>query len=137
MHAPALALGALFSATAAIAHLACIAIGAPAYRVMGAGERMARAAQAGRLQPALVTLAVAAMLSAWAGYAVSGAGVVGPWPFTRPALVLITVLYLARGLAFALLKPLFPGNSATFWWISSGLCLLIGLVHLYGLLAAP
>lgn len=35
----ALVVGAALSATAAVAHLACILIGAPAYRLMGAGER--------------------------------------------------------------------------------------------------
>lgn len=39
-----LVIGALLSAFAAIAHLVCIFIGAPAYRFLGAGERMARGA---------------------------------------------------------------------------------------------
>jgi hypothetical protein len=33
------------------------------------------------------------------------------------------------------LKPLFPGNSNTFWRVSSGICGFIGLVHLYGMLS--
>jgi hypothetical protein len=48
-------------------------------------------------------------------------------------LLAITAVYLARALAFPLLRPLFPGNSSTFWLVSSGLCLLLGAVHLYGL----
>lgn len=74
---PLLAAGAL-TAVAALAHLACIAIGAPAYHWMGAGERMIRA-------------------------------VAFPW-----------------------LKPLFPENSNRFWWVSSGICLLIGSLYGWG-----
>lgn len=128
----ALLLGAFLSAAAAIAHLACIAIGAPAYRFMGAGERMARAAEAGQLKPTLVTLAVAGVLFAWAAFALSGAGVVGPLPLTKLVLVAISIAYLGRAVAFPLIKSSFPGNSCTFWLVSSGICGLIGLVHAYG-----
>jgi hypothetical protein len=128
----ALLLGALLSATAAIAHLACIVIGAPAYRFMGAGERMASAVEAGQLRPTLVTLAVAGVLFAWAVFALSGAGVVGPLPLTKFALVAISIVYLGRAVAFPLIKSSFPGNSNTFWLVSSGICGFIGLVHAYG-----
>ena len=131
----ALVAGAVLSALAALAHLACIAIGAPAYHVMGAGERMARAAEAGRLRPALVTLAVALVLSVWSAYALSGAGVIGPLPLTKVALGLVCAAYLGRAVAFPLLKARFPDNSDTFWFVSSGLCGVIGLVHLVGTVA--
>jgi hypothetical protein len=133
--AQALVLGAMLSAAAALAHLACIVIGAPAYRFMGAGERMARAVEAGKLRPTLVTLAITGLLSLWAAYALAGAGVLPRLPLTPVALVSITGVYIARALAFPLLKPLLPENSDTFWFVSSGICLLIGLVHAYGLVA--
>jgi hypothetical protein len=128
----ALLTGALFSAAAAVAHLACILLGAPAYRFMGAGERMARAAEAGRLRPTLVTVAISGVLLLWSAYALSGAGVIGPLPLTRFALAVIGAIYLARALAFPLLKPAFPENSNTFWWVSSGICGLMGLMYAYG-----
>ena len=128
----ALLLGAALSATAALAHLACIAIGAPAYRLMGAGERMARAVEAGQLRPTLVTLAVAGVLLVWAAFAFSGAGIVASLPLTKYALVAISVVYLGRAVAFPLLKPSFPENSSTFWLVSSAICGFIGLVHAYG-----
>lgn len=128
----ALVAGALSSAAAAVAHLACIVIGGPAYRFMGAGERMARAAEAGKLRPAAVTFAVALILAAWSAYALSGASVIASLPLTKSALVLICAAYLGRAVAFPLLKPAFPENSDTFWLVSSGICGLIGLVHLYG-----
>jgi hypothetical protein len=34
---------------------------------------------------------------------------------------------------FPLLKPAFPDNGNTFWWVTSGICLAIGLTHLVGL----
>lgn len=131
----ALLVGGLLSATAALAHLACIAFGARAYRFMGAGEKMARAVEAGQLRPTLVTLAVTAILIVWTAYALAGAGVIAPLPFTKLALTAICAVYLGRALAFPLLKPAFPENSQTFWLVSSGICLVIGLVHAYGVMA--
>lgn len=130
--AQALIVGASLSAAAAVAHLACIAIGAPAYRFLGAGERMARAVEAKRLRPTLVTLAISGVLLLWAAYALSGAGVIGTIPLTKLALVAISATYLARAIAFPLLKPAVPENSNTFWWVSSGICGVMGLVHAYG-----
>jgi len=128
----ALIVGGSLSAAAAIAHLACIAIGAPAYRFMGAGERTARAAQARRLRPTLVTLAIAGLLFVWSAFAWSGAGAIEPLPLTKLALVAISAVYLGRAVVFPLLKPRFPGNSNTFWLVSSAICGVIGLVHVYG-----
>lgn len=132
----ALIVGAFCNAAAAIAHLACIVWGAPAYRLMGAGEKMARAVEAGKTRPTLVTLAIAAVLFVWAAYALSGAGVIGLLPFSRFALPTICAVYLGRAVAFPLLMPAFPENSRTFWLVSSAICLFIGLVHLYGVVYA-
>ncbi len=128
----ALAIGAAFSALAAAAHLACIALGPRAYRFMGAGEKMARAVEAGKVRPTLVTLAIAVVLLTWAAYALSGAGLIGRLPLTKFVLLAITAVYLGRAVAFPLLRPVFPENSTTFWLVSSGICLLFGLVHAYG-----
>ncbi len=68
----ALVLGASLCALAALAHVACVVVGGPAYRRLGAGERMAHAAEAGRLQPAFVTLALSSVLLVWAAYATGG-----------------------------------------------------------------
>lgn len=130
--ANALILGGVFSTLAAIAHLACIAGGGPAFRVMGAGERMARAIEAGNIQPILVTLGLATVLSIWAAYAFSGAGVIGKLPFAKLMLPAIAGVFLARGVGFPLLKPLFPGNSNTFWLVSSGICFAIGALYAAG-----
>src|SRR5215831_2954757 len=134
--AQALVLGGTLSAAAAVAHLACIALGAPAYRFMGAGERMARAVEAGGTRPTLITLTIATILFIWTLYAFAGAGVIGQLPFTNLALPAISLAYLARGLGFPLLRPLFPENSTTFWLVSSGICLMLGLLYAVGAIAA-
>jgi hypothetical protein len=131
--AQALVVAGSLSAAGAVAHLACIVVGAPAYRFMGSGEMMARAAEAGKLRPALVTLAVASMLLVWAAYAFSGAGVIGRLPLGKLVLPAICAVYLGRALAFPLLRPTFPENSKAFWLVSSGICLGIGLIHVYGI----
>ena len=128
----ALMVGASCSAAAAIAHLACLAFGAPAYRFMGAGERMARAVEAGNFRPTFVTLPISGVLLVWAAYALGGAGVIEPLPLSALALPCICAVYLSRAVAFPLLKPAFPENSKAFWLVSSSICLFIGLVHLYG-----
>ncbi len=117
---------------AALAHLACIRLGAPAYRFMGAGERMARAVEAGKLQPTLITLAIAGVLLVWALYAFSAARVIGELPGTGFVLVAVCVTFLLRALAFPLLKPAFPENSTTFWLVSSSICLVLGVLYAIG-----
>lgn len=130
--AQALIIGASLSAAAAVAHLTCILIGAPAYRFLGAGERMARAVEARKLRPTLTTLAISCVLFSWSAYALSGAGIIGTLPLTKLALAGISAIYLARAIAFPLLKRAFPENTRAFWWVSSCICGVIGLCHAYG-----
>lgn len=130
--AQALIAGGTLTALAAVAHLACIVIGSPAYRFMGAGERMARAVEAGKLKPTLVTLAIAAVLLVWAIYAFSAAGLISELPFTGFVLPAACGVYLARAVGFPLLKPRFPENSRAFWLWSSGICLVLGLLYAFG-----
>lgn len=128
-----LALGGLLSFLAAAAHLACIAIGAPAYRAMGAGEGMAKLAESGHWYPTAITLAISSLLAVWGLYAFSGAGVVRRLPFLRSALCAIATIYLARAVAFPLLTPYFPGNSLQFWVISSAICFVLGATYMAGI----
>jgi hypothetical protein len=118
---------------AALAHLACIAGGPRWYLAMGAGERMAHSAARDHWYPTVVTMAIAAVLSVWGLYALSGAGILRHLPLLKPVLCSITAVYLIRGLFFSLVKPYFPGNTPAFWYWSSGICLGIGLLHLVGL----
>lgn len=129
---PYLIVGAALSAIAALLHIGAIVFGAPWYRFLGAGERMAQMAADGRLYPTIVTLAIAFVLSLWSLYALSGAGAISKLPFLRVALCAITGIYLLRALAFVPLMSRMPGNSLTFWLVSSAICLAFGIVHLIG-----
>lgn len=128
-----LVLGAALSAIAAALHFACIFWGAPGFRFLGAGEPIVQMAEKGHWYPSFIAFTIGAILTAWAAYALSGAGLLMPLPFVRLVLSAITGIYLLRALAFPLLKPAFPGNSDTFWMITSGICLVIGPIHLVGL----
>ncbi|MEZ9232971.1 hypothetical protein AB4259_18000 [Vibrio amylolyticus] len=117
---------------AALAHLGCIVFGADWYRALGAGEQMALMAEKGLWYPTLVTLAITVVLSIWGLFALSGSGAILTLPLTRTVLVLITGVFLLRAVAFVVLIPSFPDNSLTFWLVSSGICLLIGLLFAVG-----
>ncbi len=118
---------------AALLHLGCIYFGAPWYRFFGAGEQMAVMAEQGSIQPTLITLFIFSVLSVWALYAFSAVGLIFRLPFIRTILVLITSVYLLRGIAgfFLLNNPM--DRSVEFWIWSSAICLVIGVFHLLGL----
>lgn len=101
-----LAIGGALSAAIAAIHLVVIAIGPAAYRYFGSGDRLARSAEAGSLAPAMVTLVIGLLFGLCALYGFSGAGVVRRLPLLRPALMLISIVYLVRGL------PAFPQSVA-------------------------
>lgn len=103
-----LIVGGSLSALAALLHVVVIVGGAQWYRFFGAGEAMAQAAENGSLLPPVATLAIAAVLGIWAMYAFAGAGLLRRLPLMRTALVLITAVYLLRGLVLfptLLLRP--------------------------------
>ncbi len=133
---PYLFAGGTLSAIAALFHLGCIAFGASWFRYLGAGERMARMAAAGHWYPTVAALVIASILTVWSLYAFSGAGVIPRLPFLRWLLCAITAVYILRGLAFIVIVPYFPGNSVTFWIVSSAICLGIGVIHLFGVRTA-
>ena len=122
----------LCSALAAIAHLGCIVFGGDWYRFLGAGEQMAQMAEAGHWYPTVLTLIIVLILSVWSLYGLSGARTIGRLPFLRIGLIVISIIYLLRGVAFVILIPIFPGNSMTFWLVSSGVCLIIGVLYATG-----
>lgn len=128
----ALIIGAVLSLLAALMHLAVIVAGPAGYALAGAGKRFIRAAEAGKAFPAVVTFGIALVLTGWAMYALSGAGVIEPLPWVRPALCVITAVYLLRGLVgpFFLINT---GLSGRFVAVSSIICTGLGVVHLLGL----
>ena len=128
-----LVVGGLLSAAAALLHMACVFGGAPWYRFLGAGERMALAAERGQWQPTLVTIGIAAVLSIWSAYAFSGAGMIVKLPLLRTGLVVISAIYLLRGLL--VLRPSLmhrPDLSGEFLRWSSLIVLVFGVIHAVG-----
>ena len=123
---------ALLSAVAAILHLAVIAGGPDWYRFFGAGEGMARLAERGSPKPALITLAIAAVLAVWSAYALAGAGRIRRLPLMRTALVAISAVYLARGLLLIPALAMNPGRVDAFVLWSSLIVLGYGIVYAVG-----
>ena len=127
--------GGVLSLLAAALHLAVIGIGPEGYRFFGAGEQMARMAEAGHWYPAVVTTGIATILTVWAAYAFSGAGVLPRLPLLRTGLVVISLIYLARGLVLfpaMILNPQGPGGITPFIWWSSLIVLAYGLAYAVG-----
>ena len=130
---PWLIAGGWMSVVAAVMHIACMFGGPDWYRFFGAGEPIAQAAERGSWVPALMTLAIASILAIWAAYAFAGAGLLPRLPLMRTALVVISGIYLARGLII-LYPPLFNRSdlSWTFMLWSSLIVLTMGLVYAIG-----
>ena len=128
--------GGMLSAVAALLHIAIIAGGPDWYRFFGAGEAMAQAAERGATAPALITVAIAAVLGTWAAFAWSGAGLIRRLPLLRTALVTITAIYCLRGLAPLPIILIRPGVLTAFDYWSSAIVLVYGLVHAIGTVRA-
>lgn len=124
--------GSICSAAAALAHLGCIVFGGDWYRFLGAGEQMASMAEAGHWYPTIVTSIIVLVLTLWSLYGLSGAKVLFRLPFLKLGLTIISLIYLVRGVAFVAIMPMFPENSLTFWLVSSGLSLSIGILYSVG-----
>ncbi len=129
---PALVIGGLLSVAASLLHIGCI-IGGPAwYRFFGAGEAMATMAEQGSMTPTLLTLGIAAVLAIWAAYAFSGAGLLPRLPLLRTGLVVISAIYLLRGLALIPALVINRGEVMPFVLWSSLIVLVYGLAYAVG-----
>jgi hypothetical protein len=130
---PWLVAGGCLSLCAAVLHLGCISGGADWYRFFGAGEPIARAAERGMWTPHLIAAAIAALLGLAAAYAFSGAGMIRRLPLLRAGLVVISIVYLLRGLV--VLAPSVmsrPDLSAQFMLWSSLIVLVYGICYAVG-----
>lgn len=132
MRNPTLIAGGVLSAAAALLHVAVIAGGPDWYRFFGAGEGMARMAERGEITPTLTTIGIAAVLAIWAAYAFAGAGLIRRLPLMRTALVLISAIYLVRGLVLIPALIINQGNVMPFVLWSSLIVLIYGLLYAVG-----
>jgi hypothetical protein len=130
---PWLLLGGCLSAGASLLHLACIAGGPDWYRALGAGEGMARAAERGDWRAAGITTVIALVLGTASAYAFSGAGLIARLPLLKLGLVVITAVYLLRGLVLFMPSALArPDLSTSFLIWSSAIVLAFGIIHAVG-----
>jgi hypothetical protein len=130
---PWLVIGGYLSLVAAALHVGCIFGGPDWYRFFGAGEGIARAAERGMWTPHLIALAIAALLVIAAAYAFSGAGAVRRLPLLRTGLVVISGVYLLRGLVvFAPAAMSRPDLSSGFMFWSSLIVLIYGICYAVG-----
>ena len=125
--------GGSLSIAASLLHLGCIVGGPDWYRFFGAGERVAQAAARGSWVPAAMTFGIAAVLAIWAAYAFSGAGLIARLPLLRTGLVVITAVYVLRGMVLFFPSAFQrPDLSESFLRWSSIIVLAFGLVHAIG-----
>lgn len=123
----------VLTAFVALIHIGCIVFGGDWYRFLGAGEQMAQLAESGDPYPAIVTSIISVALLFCAAYAFSGAGLIIRLPWVRLGLSFISLVLFVRAFGFYFIMSAFPDNSLTFWLVSSGLCLLLGLLYALGL----
>ncbi len=129
---PWLIAGGGLSLGAAALHIGVIIGGPSWYRFFGAGEGMARAAERGAWQPTVMTLGIAAILTVWAAYAFSGAGLIARLPLLRTGLVVISAIYLLRGLVLFHAMIFMPHVVTPFLVWSSLIVLVYGITYAVG-----
>ncbi|MDQ3124903.1 MAG: hypothetical protein M3Q74_04785 [Pseudomonadota bacterium] len=129
---PALIIGGLLSVAASLMHIGCIIGGPDWYRFFGAGEELAIMAEQGSMIPALLTLGIAALLAIWAAYAFSGAGLLPRLPLLRTGLVVISAIYLLRGLVLIPALVIHGSDIMPFLLWSSLIVLVYGLAYAIG-----
>lgn len=122
----------ILCAAASLLHVAIIFGGPDWYRFFGAGERMARMAERGRVWPTFVTIVIAVVLLVWSLYAFSAARAYRHLSFQRTVLVLASTVFVLRGLAPLALLVIRPSmlNFFVLWSstviLACGICFTIG-----------
>lgn len=94
-----LTIGGAASAALAVLHLAVIVLGPPGYRYFGAPDEFSTLTEAGSRAPAALTAGFAVIFGIWAIYGFGGARRMRRPPFVRFGLVVISGVYLLRGLS--------------------------------------
>lgn len=129
---PALVLGGVLSALASLLHLAVIIGGPSWYRFFGAGEELAGMAERGLWLPHIYAVGIATVLAIWAAYAFSGAGLLPRLPLLRTGLVVISAIYLLRGLTLIPALVINRGDVMPFILWSGLIVLAYGIAYAVG-----
>ena len=127
-----LAVGGILSLIASLLHIGVIIGGPDWYRFFGAGEDLAQMAEQGSLYPALITVGIASVLAIWGWFAFAGAGLVWQPPLLRTGLVIISAIYLARGLVILPMALFIPEKINGFAIWSSLIVMIYGLFYAAG-----
>ncbi|WP_373521946.1 hypothetical protein [Aquiflexum sp.] len=129
----------ILTALISITHIGIVIGGPEWYRFFGAGERMAQQAEAGLALPVMITLTIALILGIWAIYAFSGAGLISRLPLLKPVLILITSVFLLRGILGIPMVMLVDHpylnelrDKIVFMVVSSLICLGFGILYAKG-----
>ena len=136
-----LTLAALLSIAIAAVHLATIPFGASGLRYLAAPQRLVEMAERGdHLVPTVAVVGLFVVFSTFALYAWSGAGRMRKLPGLGFVLLVITSIYILRGVVVVPQIPIsvldpdaVPLRRVAF----SAISLLIGLVHLRGIAQTP
>lgn len=123
------------SAGLAVLHLAVIVAGPRGYRYFGAPDEFATLAESGSTAPAVLTGTFAVIFAVWAVYAFGGARLIRRPPLVRLGLVVITSVYILRGLSAvpeALLLMRNPDAFPPRFLVFSLLSLAVGLFYGFG-----
>ncbi len=129
-----LLLGACVSLAIAVLHVLVVLIGPEAYSFFG-GAGLARQAQSGSWQPAIMTLVLAWLFVVFGAYGLAGAGVIRRLPLLAGVLMLIGALYCFRGLSIVGQIAQYvrtPGSQSLRAIAYSLIALLAGLAYLIG-----
>jgi len=135
----ALLLAAACSGLVAAAHVGIAFGGARWYRFFGAPSLAARMERGEAVLPTLLTLALALVFTAWALYALSGAGVLRRLARARTVLLGIGAIYALRGLLLLvdLVVVLRGGSVPARAFAFSAFSLLTGALYLVGAAHRP
>lgn len=102
------------------------------WRYFGA-DALTTLAEQGSRWIAPVTFALVVLFAVWGMYALAGAGVISPLPWLKTVLIVITIIYILRGLLLLsdLIKVIARTRSIRFAVFSMG-SLVTGLLYLTG-----
>ncbi len=131
-HNSLLIAGGILSIIASLLHIAIIMGGAEWYRFFGAGEELASMAEQGSWYPGLITFGISIVLFTWGLCAFSGANLIRKLPFLKVSLVIISAIYLVRGIAIIPAYFLQPNLIDQFLIWSSAICVIYGLLYATG-----
>ena len=129
---PWLMVGGWLSIAASLLHIGCILGGPDWFRFFGAPEQSIQAYERGDPSLVYMTICIAGILAIWASYTFSGAGRLPRLLLLRTGLVVISAIYLLRGLALVPLHLWKPELTDAFTVWSSLIVLVYGIAYTVG-----